>query len=75
MEETVTETYWGSSLITTKGKQLREAIKLAKRECQSTGTSTCRPTDLNKIPDLSDFFVLKGMTDNYISTEETYHLL
>lgn len=67
-------TYWGSRVITTKGKHLFEAIKQTKCECQSTGKPTYWPADNNKTPDLIDFFILKGISLNYSSIEDNYDL-
>ena len=41
---------------------------------QSTGKPTYWSKNLNKIPSLVDFFVLKRIAVNYISIEELYDL-
>lgn len=46
-----------SRLTTTKGKALREAIKESRCSFQSTEKPIYWPTDLQKIPDLLDFFI------------------
>lgn len=51
--------YWGSRLIATIAKRLYEAIKLTKYVCQPTGKPTYRLTDLNKVPNLKYFFIMK----------------
>ena len=38
-------------------------------EYVSTGQPTYWPTDLNKIPDLLDMFIINGINDNYIDIE------
>jgi hypothetical protein len=48
-------TYWGSRLITTKGRQLYKAVTDTGYEIVSTGKPTYWPSD-PKIPDLLDFF-------------------
>ena len=40
----------------------------------STGKPTYWPTDLNKTPDLIDFFVIKNVSINYIEIDEVYDL-
>lgn len=51
-------TFWGSRLITTKGRELYKALKQTGCNAVSTGKPTYWPTDRNKLPDLIDFFVL-----------------
>jgi hypothetical protein len=67
-------THWGSRLTTTKGKELMKAIKKLGGECHSTGKPTYWPTDLNKIPDLLDFFISRKIPANYMKIEENYDL-
>lgn len=45
---------WGARRITTKGKELREAIREMGRNFHFTGKPTYWPTNYNKIPDLLD---------------------
>lgn len=52
---------WGSRLTTTKGRQLFSAIKSLHLNVTYPNTPTYWPTDLNKIPDLIDFCVSKGI--------------
>jgi hypothetical protein len=40
----------------------------------STGEPTYWPNDYNKLPDLLDFFIYKGITTNYIEIESNYEL-
>ena len=40
----------------------------------STGKPTYWPTDPSKIPDLSDFFIIKNKPAQYIQTEESHDL-
>lgn len=67
-------TYWGSRLTTTKGKELLEAIKEYKCEALSTGKPTYWPTDPNKIPDLIDFFITKNISANFLQIEEGWDM-
>lgn len=66
--------YWGSRLITTKGKNLYNTVRSNKYEYISTGEPTYWPTDRNKIPDLIDFCVTKGITQNYLLAESNLDL-
>jgi len=50
-------TLWGSRLVTTKGRELASLIHTNYYSFLSTGTPTYWPTDLNKLPDLLDFFI------------------
>lgn len=40
----------------------------------STGTPTYWPSDPNKLPDLLDFFVIKGISSSYTNIEPNYEL-
>lgn len=66
--------YWGSRLTTTKGKELLEAIKEYGCQPLSTGKPTYWPTDLNKIPDLIDFYVIKNIPANFLQMEEGWDM-
>ncbi|GBP96767.1 Probable RNA-directed DNA polymerase from transposon BS [Eumeta japonica] len=48
-------TYWGSRLITPRGRQLLETVMSNNLDAVSSGHPTYWPTDLNKIPDVIDF--------------------
>lgn len=66
----VKHTAWGSRLITPgKGKELLSAVNAAKCEVHSSCTPTYWPTDRNKMPDVIDFFITKGINPNCIETE------
>lgn len=62
-------TYWGSRITTTKGKELFAAGQESKCEFHSGGTPTYWPSDTNKLPDLIDFYITKGISNNYIHIE------
>jgi hypothetical protein len=61
----------GSRLITPKGRELLKVIQQNNLNYISTGEPKYWPTDLNKIPDLLDFAITKGIPDIY-SSIETY---
>lgn len=66
----VKHTAWGSRLITpTKGKELLTAINEGKCGFHSSGKPTYWPTDTNKVPDLIDFFISRGINNNCTFTE------
>lgn len=67
-------TDWGSRLITTKGSELRKAIRELGCNFHSTGKPTYWPTDPNKTPDLLDFFISRKISPNFIDTEESFDL-
>lgn len=62
-------TFWASRLISTKGKQLYKAGRNFNCEFISSGSPTYWPTDQMKIPDLVDFFVMKGITRTQVRIE------
>ena len=66
--------YWGSRLITTKGKSLHNTIMTNMYGIISTGQPTYWPTDRNKIPDVIDFCVTKGIAQNYMLAESNLDL-
>ena len=67
-------TDWGSRIVTTKGKELREAMRELGCEYYSTCKPTYWPTDRDKIPDLLDFFVSRKVSPNFINIEENFDL-
>ena len=67
-------TVWGSRLITTKGRQLYSAIKDLSLNVTFPDSPTYWPTDLNKIPDLIDFCVSKGMPPKFQKCESCFDL-
>ena len=59
----IKHTAWGSRLISPgKGNELLRAINESKCDYLSSGEPTYWPTDPRKIPDLLDFFILKGIS-------------
>lgn len=67
-------TFWGSRCNSTKGRLLYKASMKRGVDFFSTGKPTYWPTDRNKIPDLVDFFIAKGITKNLTKVEECYDL-
>lgn len=65
---------WGSRLNTTRGEELNKAIISMNLSYHSTGQPTYWPTDTCKIPDLIDFFIVKGISSNFIQTEASLDL-
>ncbi|GBP27067.1 RNA-directed DNA polymerase from mobile element jockey [Eumeta japonica] len=62
--------YWGSRLINPRGRQLYKANKNLNLESISHGEPTYWPTDLNKIPDLLDFYITKNVGQHYLKIEK-----
>ncbi|PNF38076.1 hypothetical protein B7P43_G18153 [Cryptotermes secundus] len=67
-------TAWGARLSTPKGRNLLKALIQQNCNYLSTGVPTYWPTDPNKLPDLLDFFINKGVTSNYIQVEPNFEL-
>ncbi|KMQ87797.1 rna-directed dna polymerase from mobile element jockey-like protein, partial [Lasius niger] len=68
-ETTMRNTYWGSRLITGRGKELYLAGKKYKSEFISSDSPTYWPSNPIKTPDLIDFFIVKEISSNYIIVE------
>lgn len=64
-------TLWGSRLITPRGRELKKAMDSLQLNHLSSGKPTYWPTDPNRIPDLLDFFVVKGISLHYAEVEES----
>lgn len=62
-------THWGSRLTTSKGKKLYQAGRDCKCEFLSIGSPTYWPSDPAKVPDVLDFFVTKGIANNFTHLE------
>ena len=67
-------TYWASRLITTKGKELFNAGKSLGCDFLSSGEPTFWPSDPGKQPDVIDFFIVKGIHNNYATVESSFDL-
>lgn len=66
--------FWGSRIITTRGRQLYQAVEDLNLESLSTGEPTYWPADRGKIPDLLDFFLSKNIPTNNTSVESVIDL-
>lgn len=67
-------TYWGSRLTNTKGKELLNAVNELKCDVTSTRSPTYWPSDQHKVPDLIDFFIYKNLSSNYLQTKQSYDM-
>lgn len=65
-------THWGSRLITPKGRQLYNLLQENNYQHLSTGEPTYWPTDPNKVPDLLDFYIINGISANYLDVKSSY---
>lgn len=66
--------YWGSRLTNTKGKELLTAIRETKSEAISAGKPTYWPSDPSKIPDLIDFFIFKNLCPSHLQAEQSFDM-
>lgn len=66
--------HWGSRLTNTKGRSLLSALLEKNIQFVSTGEPTYWPTDPNKIPDLIDFLVYKGIDKKRLKIESSLDL-
>lgn len=66
--------HWGSKLSTTKDRELIRAVEKLGLNIVSSGQPTYWPTDRDKIPDLIDFFISKGINNNYTKSETCLEL-
>lgn len=62
-------TEWGSKYSSTKGKELYKTGQALKSNFISSGSLTYWPTDPNKLLDAIDFFIVKGISTNYVQAE------
>jgi hypothetical protein len=65
---------WGARLITPKGKNFLKALNKQNCNYLSTCEPTYWPSDYNKLPDLLDFFVYKGIATNCVQIESNHEL-
>lgn len=66
--------YWGSRLIQPKGRNLLSAMESLELNYISVGEPTYWPSDPNKIPDLIDFGIIKGLNKNLIEAKSILEL-
>jgi hypothetical protein len=69
-EVNANHTYWASRLVTTKGRELYKAAADNGCEIISTGKPTYWPTGPKRTRDLTDSFVVKNISTNYIKIRE-----
>jgi len=67
-------TYWGSRLVTPKGRSLYNVITKADFDIVSSGTPTYWPSDRNKVPDIIDFGITKSLKMQHIKVESSLEL-
>ncbi|KAI5722491.1 hypothetical protein M8J76_009172 [Diaphorina citri] len=62
-------TFWGSRLISPRGRALFNATRTGSFKYHSTGEPTHWPSDPNKRPDVIDFFISHGVANNNTHVE------
>lgn len=67
-------TMWGSRLCNPRGRNLLKTISNNNFQFFSTGEPTYWPSDPQKVPDLLDFFVTKGISQTYIRIDSCLDL-
>jgi len=65
---------WRSRLTTPIGRNILKAIHHLNLKYLSTGEPTYWPADLNKIPDLLDFAVTKGISEVHSAVQTNFDL-
>jgi hypothetical protein len=54
--------YWGSRLTNTRGRELKKSLEKNNLKTISTAEPTNWPSDPNRLPDVIDFFIVKGLS-------------
>ncbi|KMQ87932.1 reverse transcriptase [Lasius niger] len=67
-------THWCSRYSSAKGKELLLAGRSLNCEFLSSGSPGYWPTDVNRLPDVINFFVVRGLSANYIKVETCLEL-
>ena len=65
-------THWGSRLTSPRGRQLKKTVDDNHLVTVSTTEPTYWPSDPKRKPDLLDFFVIKGLSGNYLKAEPCF---
>jgi hypothetical protein len=65
---------WGSRLVNPRGRNLLKCVDDNNFNYLSAGEPTYWPTDPNKLPDLLDFFVTRGISQNYLNVTSSLDL-
>jgi hypothetical protein len=60
---------WGSRFTNHRGRELKKAIIGAQANIVSSFQPTYWPSDLNKLPDLIDFYIIKNVSNRYIDVK------
>lgn len=63
--------HWASRLTNTRGRELKKSIDNNHLRTIATTDPTNWPTDLNKLPDVIDFFIEKGLSRLFYHVETT----
>lgn len=66
--------WWGSRVLNPKGRELYKCIQKYHYSVLSTGSPTYWPSDINKIPDLLDFVVYKGISERCLDIKDSDEL-
>uniref|UniRef100_A0A1B0CFJ6 Uncharacterized protein n=1 Tax=Lutzomyia longipalpis TaxID=7200 RepID=A0A1B0CFJ6_LUTLO len=67
-------TFWGSRLVTPRGRELLKTMSTMKLEQMSTGSPTYWPSDRARKPDVLDFFVTNGLNKSQMLVESCIDL-
>ncbi|GBP77919.1 Probable RNA-directed DNA polymerase from transposon BS [Eumeta japonica] len=67
-------TFWGSRLTLPRGRELLKSAQSGHMNIISTGQPTYWPTDKDKIPDIVDFCIFKGIANTNISCSSCWDL-
>jgi hypothetical protein len=65
---------WGSRLASPRDRVLLKTLESRKYRHLSSGEPTYWPTDLNKLPDILDFCVTKGIHSNFVTAKSCFEL-
>ena len=67
-------TFWGSRISLPKGRELLKTVQMQGLEVISSREPTYWPSDTNKIPDLIDFCITKGIPRNRLRARNSFEL-
>jgi hypothetical protein len=67
-------TDWGSKLITPRGREVLKPMEKDNLKHLSSGEPTYLPSDRNKLPDLVDFCVTKGIPLDFATVKSCFNL-
>lgn len=66
--------HWGSRLTSPRGRELYKTIEELQLSCISTNAPTYWPADVNRLPDVLDFFVTKGISTRFTAISPSLDL-